>query len=367
MILLDQRVSDLVRGYDRVSQADLRLQTEWRQHLLQHYASRRDKHASAFSEYVEKIRVLNPQLSTIAFVPLAMLIGGLVVTIVGVLLNVYWGTELTWGIGGVSLLIAGAIGIGLPIILWLWQVKLAKPPPPVHPLQEDLWSRLTPQWRAKLHGKLPVAILQRGNAGIYSFVKHLETLPVDSMYVLYTLQRKDGEDGEVVVAGARGVWAFAVKDWSGRVSWRDGEWLHEQFDPRRDAWVRVEEPPPDQEWQRIASQVSNTLVTRVPDLVKQIPAIAQIRGGVVFTNPKAIYEVPSSCPARWGETDSWDREISSAPIVQGLDDRAVFSLLDALLEQQREINGDAATVSMSVYATKIIRQAETRLSGWMEN
>ena len=173
MILLDQRVSDLVRGYDRVSQADLSLQTEWRQHLLQHYASRRDKHASAFSEYVEKIRVLNPQLSTIAFVPLAMLIGGLVVTIVGVLLNVYWGTELTWGIGGVSLLIAGAIGIGLPIILWLWQVKLAKPPPPVHPLQEDLWSRFTPQWRAKLHGKLPVAILQRGNAGIYSFVKHL--------------------------------------------------------------------------------------------------------------------------------------------------------------------------------------------------
>jgi hypothetical protein len=87
MILLDNRVADLVRGYDRISQADLRLQTEWRQHLLENYASGRDKHA--ISEYVEKIGVLKPQLSIIAFIPIAMLIGGLVVTVVVLLLNSY--------------------------------------------------------------------------------------------------------------------------------------------------------------------------------------------------------------------------------------------------------------------------------------
>ena len=366
MILLDNRVSDLVRGYDRISQADLRLQTEWRQHLLQNYASRRDKHTSAISEYVGKTRVLQPQLSIIAYVPVAMLVGGLVVTVVGVLLDSYLGTGLALSIGGLSLIFAGAIGVGLPTILWLWQVKLAKPSAPAHPLQEDLLSRLTPQWRAKLHGTLPAVISQHGDEGEHSFVKHLQTLPVDSMYVLYGLQQNQGDDVDVIVLGAKGIWVFEVKYWSGRVSWRDGEWFHERFEPRRDTWIRLEEQQPDQQWQRMASEVSKTLSLRVPDLVKQFPAIKHIKGGVAFTHPKTIYDVPSTCPFCWGVIDSWDREILSAPIIQGLDDRNVFSLLDALLERHHEINSDVVTISMSAYATKIARQAEKRLSGWMK-
>ena len=96
---------------------DLRLQTEWRQHLLENYASRRDKHMSAISEYVDKIGVLEPQLSIIAFIPIAMLVGGLIVAVVGVMLNVYLGTGLTLSIGGLSVIFAGAIGVGLPTIL----------------------------------------------------------------------------------------------------------------------------------------------------------------------------------------------------------------------------------------------------------
>jgi hypothetical protein len=145
MILLDNRDADLVRGYDRISQADLRLQAEWRQHLLENYASGRDKHTTAIRQYVGETRVLQPQLSIIAFIPIAMLIGGLVVTVVGLLLNSYWGTELTLSIGGLSVIFAGAIGVGLPTNLWLWQVKLAKPSPPAHPLRDDLLLRLTPE------------------------------------------------------------------------------------------------------------------------------------------------------------------------------------------------------------------------------
>jgi hypothetical protein len=364
MILLDNRVSDLVRGYDRISQADLRLQTEWRQHLLQNYASRRDEHASAISEYIGKTRVLQPQLSTLAFIPLAMLIGGLVIAIVGALLSVYAGTELTWSIGGVSLIFAGAIGIGLPTILWLWQVRLAKPSAPAHPLQSDLLLRLTPQWRAKLRGDLPAAIPQP-HASKQAFVRHLQTLPVDSMYLLYQLQLERGNDVDVVVIGAKGIWVFALDDWSGKVSWRDGEWRYERFEPKRDKWIGLGTQPPDQE--RMAKQVSKTLSTRVPDLVKQFPALGQVKGGVVFTDPKMIHDIPSTCPTRWGMIDSWDQEISSAPIIQGLDDHSLFCLLDALLEQHHEIKSDEATISMSAYATKIIRQAEARLRGWMKH
>jgi hypothetical protein len=107
--------------------------------------------------------------------------------------------------------------------------------------------------------------------------------------------------------------------------------------------------------------------TRVPDVVRRCPAIEQIKGGVVFTHPKTIYDVPPICSSRWGVIDSWDEEIMSAPIIPGLDDRSVFCLLDALLERHHEINSDVATISMSTYATKIARQAEKRLSGWMKH
>lgn len=318
MILLDNRLTDLVRGYDRISQADLRLQTGWRQRLLQNYASRRDKHASAFGAYIEKIGVLNPQLTTLAFIPLAMLIGGLVITIVGALLNVYAGMELTWSIGGVSLIIAGALGIGLPTLLWLWQVKLAKPAAPTHPLREDLLSRLTPQWREKLHGALPAAISEHHDASAHNFIKHLQTLPIDSMYILDRLRPTRDEEIGVTVIGARGIWVFAL----GRDTTR---------------------------WQRMATVVSQTFAARAPDRIRQFPALKQIRGGVVSA-----------------DLDAWDQELSSAPIIQGLDDRAIFALLDALLEQHHASGGDAATISMSAYAAKIIRQAEARLREWMK-
>ena len=187
------------------------------------------------------------------------------------------------------------------------------------------------------------------------------------MYVLNALQQEHGDDVDVIVLGAKGIWVFAVKNWDGRVSWRDGEWLHERFEPKRDTWIRLEEQQPDQPWQRMASEVSKTLSMQVPDLVKRCPAIEQIKGGVVFTHPKTIYDVPPTCSSRWGVMDSWDQEIISAPIIHGLDDRSVFSLLDVLLERHHEINSDVATISMSAFATRIVRQAEKRLSGWMKH
>lgn len=324
MILLDNRVSDLVRGYDRISQADLRLQTGWRQHLLQKYATRRDKHASAVGAYIGKIGVLNPQLTILAFIPLAMLIGGLVITIVGALLNVYAGTELTWSIGGVSLIFAGALGIGLPTLLWVWQVKLTKPAAPTHPLREDLLARLTPQWREKLHGALPVAISEHRDAGARNFIEHLQTLPIDSMYILYRLRQTRDEEIDVTAIGARGIWVFAL----GRDATRE-----EQLQQR----------------QRMVKAVSQTLAARAPDLAKRFPALEPIKGGVVLTDPQA-----------------WDQEILSAPIIPGLDDRAIFALLDALLEQHHASGGDATMISMSAHATKMIRQAEARLREWMK-
>jgi hypothetical protein len=188
-----------------------------------------------------------------------------------------------------------------------------------------LLARLTPQWREKLYGTVPAATLDHRDAGAQSFVEHLQTLPIDSMYILYRLRQTRDEEIDVAVLGARGIWAFAL----GRNA--------------------MSEDQLRQQWQRMIKAVSQILDVRAPDLVRQFPALKQIRGGVVSA-----------------DLDARDQEITSAPIIQGLDDRAIYGLIDALLEQHHASGGDAATISMSAHATKMIRQAETRLREWMK-
>ena len=55
MILLDNRLTDLVRGYDRVREADLRLRSKWRHRLLVAYARRREAYDSARVRYRQQM------------------------------------------------------------------------------------------------------------------------------------------------------------------------------------------------------------------------------------------------------------------------------------------------------------------------
>lgn len=365
MILLDNHLADLARGFERISQVERWLQTEGRARLLQSYAQRREKYARARQAHAEKIGLLRKQLTTIAFVPGTMFIGGLGIAGAGAWLSAPLNIGLAPSIGGLALAFAGLVGLALLAIFLLWQFQITKPAPPAHPLRDDVLARVLPQWRAKLRGELPAPSSAFGDAGEHTFVAHLQTLPIDSMYVLYGVQQKPGDDVDTIVLGAKGIWVFEVKHWGGRVSWRAGEWIHERFDPARQTWTRADEQPPDQQRQRMVDEITKTLTMRAPDLVKRFPALRQIKGGVVFTISKTIYDVPADCPARWGFVSGWDKEIADTPIIPGVDARAIFLLLDALLDRHHEIDKDAPITSMSAHATKIARQAETRVDDWV--
>ena len=366
MLLLDNRLADLARGYDRIAQADLRLQTEWREHLLRKYAQGRDRHTSALYQYLEKVGALKFQLSVMAYIPLAMLLGGAVLVLVGISLDARLGTGFIFSLAGLSLIVAGALGIGLPIGLWLWQVKLARPTPPEHPLHHDLLPRLMPQWRSRLHGVLPPPVSPHRDACSRAFVEYLMNVPLDSMYLLYHLELERGTSTELIALGIKGVWVFVVKDWRGKVSWRDGKWSYERFDPQRDAWTRLDVSPPETEWQHVTRCVSQTLAQRAPDVLKRFPPLARPGGGIVFIGTQTLYDVPPTCPVCWGTMQTWSQAMVAAPPIVGLDERSIFCLLDALLEQHRLITRQTDTISMSAYATKLVRQAEARVTEWLE-
>lgn len=365
MLLLDNRLSDLVRGYDRITQADVRLQTEWRDNLLRKYAQGRDAHTSALRQYLDNVGVLKPQLSVMAYIPLAMLLGGAVLVMLGVGLDVRLGTGFVLSLAGLALIAAGALGVGLPIALWLWRVKLAKPVPPEHPLHRDLLPRLMPQWRARLHGTLAAPISPHRDASARAFIEHLIKVPLDSMYVLAQLALERDAWVDVIVVGVKGLWVFVVNDWSGKVSWRAGEWRYERWDARRNVWTRVDVSPPDAEWRRIASCVTQTLTQRAPNVLQQFPTFARVSGGIVFTSANITYDIAPTCPVRWGTMQAWSQAMVSASVMN-VDERSIFGLLDALLEQHHHITRPANTISMSAHATKLVRQAEARVTEWIE-
>lgn len=370
MILVDTCATNLVAGYDKIREFEEQLPGKWRQRVLAAYARRRNAHSAALAAHRRKMDKLTPRLW-----------GGLAVAGSVFLLALCALASSEWiGLKGdvLSLLscltMASMAGMGLVGVTWFWQAVVRAPKLPAHPLRGSLKAHLfpllLPLWRDRLQGALKVPDYE-GAVGERDFVRQLVILPERSTYIVYRLQQRPGDDVDVTVVGPRGVWVFEVKYWSGKIAWRSGQWAREKsyYAPGR---VWTTEPveitqPPDRQWQRMADDVAETLRRRAAWLVARQSAAAQVRGGLAFTHPKALYDIAPGCPVVWGPTSSWMVRVTTAPIISGLGERDVLQILDALLARHRQVAGDGVTRSMDGLAEDIARQAETRLMAWIQD
>jgi len=358
MILLDKRLTDLVSGYGRVRKADL--QSTWRHRLLATYTRRREAYDVARARHQQQTADLRPKV-----------VIGLVVTGILFLLGMFLGeTHLS-----ILFMLGELVGGGLLGIAWLWRAVISSPKPPQHPLQEPLKAKLFPPllplWRERLRGQLPTHVPYEGFTGESDFVKSLQRLQCDSSYIIYRLRQRPGDDVDVTVVGPKGVWVFEVKYWSGRITWHNGRWSHEKPYYKPGGIPAIEskevEQPPDQQWRRMADDVAETLRRRVPWLVARLPALAQIKGGLVFSHPEAIYDIARDCPCAWGTIAGWTRELSRTPTVPGVSEGVALQILDALLSRHRQVSEDEMTISMDTYAAQLVQKAEAHLVEWIQN
>jgi hypothetical protein len=77
MVLLNNGVANLVTGYDRIREADLKLPGEWRHRLLVAYARRREAHDVARDQHRQQIADLNRKAMIGLAVAAVLLLGGL--------------------------------------------------------------------------------------------------------------------------------------------------------------------------------------------------------------------------------------------------------------------------------------------------
>ncbi len=364
MILLDKCLTDLASGYDRVRKADL--QDKWRHRLLETYARRREAYEANRDQHRRQTAALTPKLAAGSVVTAILFLGGLLLFLLM--------DETLVCIGSLLMLVGGAGG-GLLGIIWLWKAIISSPKPPQHPLQEPLKSKLFPPllplWRERLRGQLPTHTPYEGFTGEKDFVRSLQRLQGDSSYSIYRLQQRRGDDVDVTVIGPKGVWVFEVKYWSGRVTWRNGRWSHVKSYYQRGGIPVTERveigQPPDQQWRRMTDDVAETLRRHAPWLIARLPALVQIKGGLVFTHPKAAYDIARDCPCAWGGIDHWARQLASAPAITGMNEQVILHILDVLLTRHRQVSGDGMTVSMDTYAAQLIQKAEAGLVDWMQD
>ena len=156
-----------------------------------------------------------------------------------------------------------------------------------------------------------------------------------------------------------GVWVFDVKYWSGRIIWRNG-WQRE----RRGVWEKAEGEPPDRQCGRMAQEVAETLKRHAGRLLARAPGASKIRGGLVFTHPGAIYDIPKNSPFNWGTLDYWLTELRAARPIARLGEVEALEIVETLLRRHRQVSGDAATRSMQAFADQLVREAEARLAAW---
>ena len=369
MILVDNQLNDLVAGYERILQAEVELLRRWRGPLLAAYARRRAAYESELAEHNRVITEFLSRLRLGIWLSSALLALGILIFPALLLIGELGDLRSPLLCFAPLLILGGLTGFGIIVVLWFWHRDRVKPDPPLHPFKSSLVGPLLPLWLEGIRGQLPAEKAYEGAPGEYHFIARLQILDPSS-FVIYRLQQQPGDDIDVTIVGPRGVWVFEVKYLKGTIRWRDGVWTQRKTYHRRSGLPVTEIKDTgeayDQQWRRMADAVEETIQRRAIGTIERLPKVARVRGGLVFTHPQGKYDIPPGCPFNWGVIPFWLETLRSVPELPGIDERAIFEVLAALLSRHQEITGGLTTRSMSDYAAQVTLQAEQRIQAWIE-
>lgn len=368
MLLIDNNITQIRVGYERILAAENDLQRKWRTPLLTKFANQRSKYEIDLSEYNERQKVFKRRILWGIGLAGLLLVLGLII-LPGLILIVELGDIRGPLFCFAPLLILGGLtGWAIIIVLWLWQRDDRAPNPPKNPLKSGLIYPLFPLWEEGLRGELPRRKPHPGATGEYHFITRLLSMD-ENFFILYGIQQRMGEDVDVTLVGSKGIWVFEVKYLKGIVRWRDGEWVQIQPNNRLNPRTKTKIIKPEQEfniqWKRASGDVAETIRRRAPELVSRLPKVASVRGGIVFAHPQGRYDIPPGCPFNWGIIPFWMDKLRSVPKLPGMDEYAIMQVLDALLVRHHQIAEITKTHSMKIYADKIVLDAENYLSKWV--
>jgi nuclease-like protein len=375
-MLIDLFCSDLIAGYKEIKTARQALLKKWRFELLRAYTKKWDRHTQQLARLeARKVRYqrLLPFNGGALFVMCG--IGGLI-------------TLRSVDMACFGMLLTLGTGFGALIAMGVWMGFSRTPAPPENPvsrtsydedespLRQKLFPRLLPLWRQEMAVRVPtVEEVDRlaeetgkwGLIGEFDLVRELERVVSPDTYILHSLKPKSGDDMDVVVIGPKGFWYFEVKHWNADFVWQDGVWQVWQFDHTTQDFQPVPmREYPDAQWARMRDEALINLRSSAGDLLKRLPVLGEVRGGIVFSNVHATLEIDRAAPFRYGTIEQWIALYQAAPRLKDMSPGRTLHLLELLLKRHQAFYPEVELHSMKEAVAEVVSEVEVEIMAWIE-
>jgi len=376
-VLINLFSSDLIAGYKEIVVARQALLDKWRFELLRAYTRKRERYSQQLAQ--QEARKDRYQ-GYLPFIGIALAL----VCSVGAWLTL---RSLDLACLGMFLMLGSGFGALLSLLPWMGLARTPQPPEnPVtrtsgaedeSPLRQRLFPKLVPLWRREMALSIPSAQEAELMAeemgrwsliGEFDLIRELERVVTPETYILHGLQLNAEEDLDVVVIGPKGVWYFAVKHWNADINWQGGAWQIWQIDPETQSpqLITMREYP-EAEWTRIRNEAINYLKSSAGTLLKKLPAMGNIQGGIVFSDLHARIEIDRSAPFRYGTVEQWITVYQAAPRLKDMTAGRTLQLLEILLKRHQSFYPDVPRHSMKDAIPRVIAQVERGIQGWIES
>jgi hypothetical protein len=367
-LIINLNLTDIITGYDVISEYERTFRQRWIQPLLENYAQRR-----TFYEIELKVYQRSLRRRKMIFLSGTMLLLVLVATgsilLAHALANPDSGQQLSGLICLAPIFCVGGVGIAIMMgATFLFLPSPKRPDPPVHPLKDKnkvITPPLTDRWWVGMAAPAAPTQPDEGYAGEVLLIKKLEEISFNQL-ILHRLVQKDGDDLDVVVIGERGIWLFEVKYWKGSILHEDGEWQQMKTfrgpGGRAKMNRRIIENHPDQQWQRMKDELLLTLRKHLnSSFIKSSEVV--IHGGVLFAHPKSKITIPKGSGFSWGNLSFWLNQYTNTPadpVFQ--DDRNKLLVAEVLIKRHQQVVSESPLKSMKELADRLIIQADEEIN-----
>jgi hypothetical protein len=372
-MLIDPFRSDLLAGYKRIRFARLWLLGKWRFKLLQAYSKRWEQFAQAAARQEVRKSRYKKYLPWVGIGLLILCAGG------------YWLTLASFCFGSV-LILASVLAGSTAMVTWVvFSRKPKAPENPVaqntknkstSPLKQKLFPDLVPIWRQGMAARIPsVGEVDEmanetgiwGLIGEFDLVRELAMIVSPNTFILHRLNQIPGDDLDVVVIGPKGFWYFEVKHHNAHFEWQNGTWNIWRLDHKTRTHVRVNmSQDPDAQWSRMRKDALKTLELHGRDLSAKAPRVADIKGGLVFSNANAALNIQEPAPFDWGTIPAWMQKYREAPRLREMTPRVILQLVELLTKRHQELNPNSRVYSMETHVTKVLKDVEGKIQAWID-
>lgn len=376
-MLIDIFTSDLVAGYRQIRTARQSLLAKWRLDLLRAYAQKWERHAEQLArqearrvQYQRALPFLGGALFLVCSLGALFVIRGSDLVCLGMFLMLGTGFGALGGLGA-------------------WMALTRPPQPPENPvshtkeeqespLRQKLFPDMLPLWRREMELQIPTPeeaqrLAQEtgkwGLLGELELIRQLQQMVSDDTYILHSLKPRSGDDMDVVVLGPKGFWYFEVKHWNADFIWRQGVWEIWQFDHETGGYDHPADlrEYPDAQWRRMRDEALANLRAATGDLLTKRPTLANIKGGLVFSNPNALLDIPKNAPFGYGTVEQWVETYQAAARLKEMTPGRVLQLVEVLLKRHQSFYPNVELHSMKDAVQTVIEYVEGGLREWMES